>query len=316
MKKSLRKTFDFYVEYMRVRQLSENTVAHRIYCGGKFLDWCDDRDMVAPRQLDRKVVDAYQRFVHRQRRKDGKPYSVRSQILRLDAVRGFCRFLLREEFIQRDPTVNMELPKTPKSLPKAILSLEEMQKVLALPNVNRPTGLRDRAILEVFWATGIRRKELLELELYSIDTHQKTIMVHGKGNKDRVLPIGERAIEWVVRYLNDARPQLTDDPDQTALFVSERGAPLCRESLSQYVATYIRRAELGKLGSCHLIRHSVGTMLMRNGLNLRHVQEMLGHAKLETTEIYTHVVISELKAAYRKAHPSSDEGPKNGPATS
>ena len=180
-KKNLRKTFDDYVENMRVRKLSENTVAHRLYCGGKFLNWCDDRDLTDPRQLDRKIIDAYQRSVHRQRRQDGKPYSVRSQILRLDAVRGFCRFLLRVELIKRDPTADMELPKKPKSLPKSILNPAEMARVMAMPDLGRPTGLRDRAMLETFWATGIRRMELLGLDLYSIDAHQKTVAVHGKG---------------------------------------------------------------------------------------------------------------------------------------
>ena len=306
MANELREHLDAYVENMRIRKLSENTVAHRRRLGGQFLDWCEDRDLDAPVQLTPKVIESYQRFVHRKRKLDGQPYSVRSQLLRLDAVRALCRFLLRCDVILRDPTERMEMPKKPNALPKAVLGLEEIEKVMAIPTLNTPTGLRDRAILEVFWATGIRRQELLDLDLYCIDGHQKTLAVHkGKGNRARVVPIGRRAVDWVTRYLDEARPLLLRDPDEQTLFITQRGKAMNRETVSAYVANYIRKANLGKLGSCHLIRHSVGTMLMHNGLNLRHVQKLLGHQKLQTTEIYTHLTIMDLKAAYQKAHPSA-----------
>lgn len=306
MANSLRNHFANYLENMQMLNLSPNTIAHRKTHGNEFLDWCEMRDLTEPDQITRKLVEAFQRHIHRKRRKDGEPYSIRSQLLRLDAVRGFCRFLAKTDVMEFNPTDRMEMPKKPDTLPKAILSEDEVQQVLAIPDTTTVIGIRDRAMLEVLWATGIRREELTNLGIYSIDFVQQTLMVrHGKGGRDRVAPIGRKALVWVQAYLDNSRPVLLKDIQEQTLFLSLKGKKLRKETLSCYVGSYVRKADTGKTGSCHLIRHSVGTLLMRNGLNIRLIQQFLGHRKLETTQIYTHLTIVDLKEAYLKAHPSA-----------
>jgi integrase/recombinase XerD len=166
--------------------------------------------------------------------------------------------------------------------------------------------VRDRAILEVLYSTGIRRRELCELGLYDVDGGRGTVMVRaGKGNKDRVVPIGERALAWVERYVREARPSLVTLPDCGVLFLSRFGSGMSLASLGAKVREYIEEAQVGKKGSCHLFRHTMATQMLERGADVRHIQEILGHADISSTQMYTHVSIKKLKEVHAATHPSA-----------
>jgi integrase/recombinase XerD len=200
----------------------------------------------------------------------------------------------------------MELPRLPPKLPVKPLSIDEAELVLLQPDVGTSKGLRDRAILEVLFATAIRRAELVNLRLGDIDGARGTLFVcMGKGGKQRVVPISERAIYWVNKYLSEARPLLPASTKTSSLFLTMHAGALTVQVLHDAVHGYIKSAEIGRQGSCHIFRHTVATLLLEGGADLRYVQEMLGHASPTTTQIYTRVTITSLKEAYEKAHPAT-----------
>jgi len=178
--------------------------------------------------------------------------------------------------------------------------------VLALPELTEPYGLRDRAILELFYATGIRRQELANLKMTDIDPERGCLLVRqGKGRKDRFVPVGERALAWIAKYKREARPLLLSDPDEPRLFLNYQGAPLSAYALSWRIRRYFDLAGIRKLGACHLFRHTMATAMLDNGADLRHVQEMLGHSMIVTTQRYTHVSIARLTAVHAATHPGA-----------
>jgi integrase/recombinase XerD len=175
-----------------------------------------------------------------------------------------------------------------------------------VPDVGDAIGLRDRAILETLYSTGIRRMEVMNLLVYDLDAERGTLMVRqGKGKKDRMVPIGERAIAWIARYVSDARPQLVMPPDEGVLFLTQEGESLSPNRLTQLVRDYVNAAEVGKTGACHLWRHTCATLMLEGGADIRYIQEMLGHVELSTTQIYTQVSIRRLKAVHALTHPSA-----------
>jgi integrase/recombinase XerD len=180
-----------------------------------------------------------------------------------------------------------------------------METVLAVPDVTTAVGLRDRAIMETLYSTGIRRMELTHLTIQDIDRDRGTVMVReGKGKKDRIVPIGDRALAWIAAYRDRARPELLgDNPDIGALFLNNLGNPLRPFHLTMLTKGYINKADIGKEGSCHIFRHSCATILLEGGMDTRHIQEILGHASLESTQIYTRVSIQRLKALHTAIHP-------------
>lgn len=169
-----------------------------------------------------------------------------------------------------------------------------------------PSGLRDRAILETLYSTGVRRAELIGLHLYDVDAERGTLMIRdGKGRRDRVIPTGERAAAWIRKYTDEARPHLVVDPNDTVLFVTDRGDPFPETSLSYLARDYIVAAKIGKKGACHIFRHSMATAMLENGADVRFIQAMLGHAKLTSTEVYTHVAIRKLIDIHARTHPGA-----------
>jgi integrase/recombinase XerD len=167
-------------------------------------------------------------------------------------------------------------------------------------------GIRDRAMLEILYSTGMRRMELADRTVYSVQPERRTVMIRrGKGAKDRIVPIGDRALYWYGRYLEEVRPKLVVEPDPETLFLSARGAAMSLIDLSQIIGGYVRAAGVSKIGACHLFRHCVATAMLNNGADIRFIQEMLGHTRLETTQRYTHVSIEKLKQVHAQTHPTS-----------
>ncbi|WP_243382783.1 tyrosine-type recombinase/integrase [Geothrix alkalitolerans] len=203
------------------------------------------------------------------------------------------------------PAAELELPKVARRLPKAILTAKEAEAVLAVPDIKTAVGLRDRAILETFYSTGIRRMEMTKLTISDVDRERGTLFIReGKGKKDRMIPIGDRALAWIAVYRDRARPELLGDkPDDGTLFLNNLGNPLKPFHLTMLAKRYVTKAGIGKDGACHLFRHTMATLMLENGADIRYIQDMLGHASLETTQVYTRVSIRRLKAIHTATHP-------------
>ncbi|UIA90175.1 site-specific tyrosine recombinase XerC [Erwinia tracheiphila] len=271
-----------------------------------FVTWCEERGLTQAAQVSLSVLEAYQRHLHGYRKADGKPLAQGGQLNRLTAIRMLFRWLLQRHHILYNPAEQMMLPKAEKRLPSQILSEEETEAVMDAQDTETLTGLRNRAVLEMLWSTGLRRSELAGLMLADVDVGRGVLLVRqGKGNKDRVVPVGLRALVWVQRYLDAVRPGLTGRHDSGYLFVTIWGKRLARSTLTILAGSAIReQARLKKAGACHVFRHSMATQMLENGADTRHIQAILGHEKLETTQIYTKVAIGHLKAVHEKTHPA------------
>ncbi|MBI3897935.1 MAG: site-specific tyrosine recombinase XerD [Gammaproteobacteria bacterium] len=221
----------------------------------------------------------------------------------LSTLRRFYRYLLREQLREEDPTALIESPKLERTLPKS-LTEEQVERLLAAPDDTTATGLRDRAMLETLYATGLRVSELVGLTLSQVSLAQGLVRVIGKGDKERLVPLGEEAVAWLHRYTDTARAQLIKKQSTDALFVSPRGGSLTRQAFWHAIKRYARQADIdAKLLSPHTLRHAFATHLLDHGADLRVVQMLLGHADLSTTQIYTHVARARLKELHARHHP-------------
>lgn len=271
-----------------------------------FIGWCDERSITHPQHVSRPVLERYQRWLYHYRKKDGEPLSVASQRSKLVPLRGWFKWLTRSGAIPANPAADMDLPRRIRRLPRSVLTAREVEQVVALADTGTPLGLRDRALMEVFYSTGMRRMEATRLELGDIDAERCVVLIReGKGRKDRLLPLGERALHWVREYLDRGRPLLAWDLNEPRLFLGNEGRPLNPMWLSTVVARYVTRAELGKHGGPHLFRHSMATLMLENGADIRFIQAMLGHAELSTTQIYTQVAIRQLQQVHAATHPGA-----------
>ena len=216
------------------------------------------------------------------------------------------RFLARNNHVLYNPAADIELGRTEQRLPKCVLTESEAEQVINQADATTKMGIRDRAILETFYSTGMRRTELMNLRPCNIDMERGTVVIRqGKGKKDRMIPIGDRALAWIDRYQVEVRPGLlVGDSAGDVLFLTHLGKPFAPDQMSELVADYVDAAGIGKEGSCHLLRHTMATVMLENGAGIRYIQAMLGHAKLETTQIYTRVSIRKLKEVHTATHPA------------
>jgi len=295
-----------YLEALRVKGFSERTVITRASSLRVFLAWCYRRELKKPTIITRPHLLDYQRHLFFYRQRSGLPLSVSTQLDRLSAIRIFFRWLTRENVILSNPASELELPKKKRRVPREILTPAEAEAVLSQPDLTDPLGLRDRAVLELFYSTGIRRMELSTLLVLDLDWHRGTLLVrNGKGGRDRVVPVGERALAWVDLYLREVRPELVAVKDEGYLFLTNEGENILGGRLGQMVKRYVNQADLGKTGSCHMFRHAAATAMLENGADIRFIQELLGHVELGTTQIYTRVSIRKLKEIHTATHPSA-----------
>ncbi len=202
----------------------------------------------------------------------GKPLSIQGQRARLIALSVWFAWLKKHKHVTENPATDLVLPKLGTRLPKAILTLDEVETVMCVPNLDSPLGVRDRAILEVLYSTGMRRAELAMLSTHDLDAPRRTMTIrHGKGDKQRVVPIGQRALVWLLACLDNARPLLLIDHRETHLFTTKNGLPIVPNALSDLVKKYFRAAGVTKPGSCHLFRHTAATLMLENGADIRHI---------------------------------------------
>jgi integrase/recombinase XerD len=219
--------------------------------------------------------------------------------------------MARNHHILHNPASELELPRLGIRLPKAVLTASEAEQVMQQTRIHDPLGLRDRAILETLYSTGMRRLELVNLTLWDLDLERATVAIRqGKGKKDRIIPLGDRTALWVQKYLEESRPQLASEPYDKTVFLSNAGEPLSLDYLTEMVRGYVDAADVGKRGACHLFRHTMATLMLEGGADIRFIQAMLGHADLKTTQIYTHVAIRQLQEIHRATHPAKLERDK------
>lgn len=232
--------------------------------------------------------------------------SAQSVARNLSSVRGFYHFLLAENLLDHDPTETIDRPKLSRRLP-SVLTYDEVQKILSLPDVSNHLELRDKAMLETLYACGLRISELLTLQIRDVHEKQNFVRIFGKGRKERLVPISDTALKWIKRYLDQARPLLDRfHRSQGVLFLSVRGTSMSRMGFWKILKKYVGEADIQKEIHPHTFRHSFATHLLENGADLRAVQEMLGHADISTTQIYTHVDRTFLLQEYQTFHPRSD----------
>ena len=294
-----------YLEHCLVNGFSQTTVDHREESLRRFLRWCDDRDIQTPQSVNLDVIERYKFHLYHHRKRNDKPLAATTQRHLLSVVRAFFRYLAKQKKILFNPAAEIDLPKEQFRLPRDILSPSEIELVLKQPKLNTAFGLRDRAILELLYSTGIRRLECVNLLLRDLNRSSETLFIsQGKGGKDRLIPVGQRALKWINRYLDEVRPCHIFGKQTDALFITQYGKPLSASFLSDQVTRYLKKAQLDREGSCHLFRHSMATHMLDNGADIRYIQAMLGHADISTTEVYTHVSIGQLKKVHQETHPA------------
>jgi integrase/recombinase XerD len=297
---------DRFLENMAVRNYSPRTVESRTGYLNRFIKWCDERAIVRPSDVTKPIVDRYQRWLYQYRSPQGKALSFHSQYTHLVPVKAWFRWLTRENYILSNPASELEMPRVEHRLPKHILTAAEADQVINGTDAAEPLGIRDRAILETLYSTGLRRLELVKLKLYDLDVERQQVAVRdGKWHKDRIVPVGERALLWLEKYLADVRPLLAP-PREDTFFLTNIGEPFSPDSMTQLARLYVEKAQLpgGKRGACHLFRHTMATLMLEGGADIRYIQAMLGHADLSTTQIYIQVGITKLKQVHAATHPT------------
>jgi integrase/recombinase XerD len=296
---------DGYLDQLAARNYSEGTVENRRDALKTFLIWAQERELTQAGQITRPILEAYQRWLWRHTKADGKRLSWSTQRTRISTLKDWFRWLTRQNVILHNPASELELPRMEKRLPEAALTLAQVAALMTVPNTADPLGIRDRAMLELFYSTGLRRAELCRLELADFNPERRTLHVRqGKGHKDRMLPVGQQAVQWVEKYLVEVRPRLCLDTRTQALFLTGYGGPFNADVLSRLVSKWMEQAGLRRKGSCHLLRHTCATHMLEGGADIRYIQQLLGHESLETTAIYTEVNIRQLQEVHARCHPS------------
>ena len=263
------------------------------------------RGTLDARDVTDRDVTSHVAGVSASRHGDGKAYRATSIVRALSSIRAFHRFLVREGEIDRDPTAGVIRPKLPTRLPKP-LSVQDVTRLLAQPDAS-PAGLRDRAVLETLYGAGLRVSELVGLDVDDVDLEESSVRVLGKGSKERDVPIGRYANEAIAAYLTRVRPNLATRRSRSALFLNLRGGRLTRQGCTLVLTKHVEAAHLGKKISPHSLRHSFATHLLEGGADVRVVQELLGHASVATTQVYTLVTKEHLREVYFTSHPRARE---------
>ncbi len=285
-----------YLDHLRVeRRLARHTLESYARDLSALAAYAD----ATGRPIERLDRAALEEFVRRQMTRGLAPRSVARAVA---AVRGFYRFLVMDRRLERNPADDLQPPRAWPALPK-FLSFDEVDRLIAQPDVATPRGLRDRAMIELLYATGLRVSELVGVRAIDLHAEEHYLTCVGKGSKERIVPLGDQAADWIARYQSTARRELLKGRATSRLFVNMRGGPLSRVGFWKILKQYGRAAGLPRMLSPHVLRHSFATHLLERGADLRAIQLMLGHADLSTTQIYTHVLEARLRTVYDRFHP-------------
>lgn len=288
---------DEFTNYITVeRGLAPNTLESYGRDLRQYLDYVRKKKGISITEATNATVGGYLLYLQAK----GRAASTISRSLA--AIKAFYHFLVREQIIPRDPTINLDAPKQEKKLPH-VLTVESVNKLLEQPDLKTPAGIRDRTMLEVLYATGLRVTELVTLKIPDVNLTEGYIRCMGKGSKERIVPLGSVAVKYIRFYLDHARKFLASDPAEDTLFLNHHGYGLTRQGFWKIIKKYAEKTGGCEVITPHTIRHSFATHLLENGADLRAVQEMLGHADISTTQIYTHLTKNRLKSVYDKTHP-------------
>lgn len=297
-----------FLEHTRVLGWSPRTIdAYRSHLGF-FVAYLDaETDVQEVTEILPETLHAYQTHLYNWTNEVGRGLSIATQAARLSAVRSFFRFLVKTDVLLHDPASSLTLPKRKGILPRSILTKQEMARLLRAPDATTPLGLRDRAMLEVLYSTGIRNAEIRALQVYDLDLDRGLVRINeGKNAKDRVVPLGKPACTILREYLSEARPKLLSaqngDGEQT-VFLSKTGRPLLTLGVIYPIRKHAKRAGIEKAITPHTLRHTFATHMLQGRADIRYIQAMLGHRSVATTQIYTRVEVTDLKAVHRRCHP-------------
>jgi len=305
---SLTALLEPFLESLRNRGFAELTLRSRRRLIKAFCAFATERGVERPEDVSGPMLERYQGLLARSYTEAGQPLSYSTQAGHLSALKLFFKWLRKNRYIPENPAFELEMPRRGRRLPRPTLTVTEVEALLAQVDIKTPLGLRDRAILEVFYSTAIRRGELLRLCLVHLDFERGMVFVEeGKGKKDRYVPIGERALLWIRKYLEDGRPHLCSGNEAQELFLSRDGGPMGASYLNERLKRYYTAAGLTKKGCCHLFRHSAATLMLEGGADIRFIQQMLGHSELSSTQVYTHVSVQKLKEVHTRTHPAKSE---------
>jgi integrase/recombinase XerD len=297
----------YYLKLCKARGQASDTLRGKYSGLKKFFMWCVTQNIRYIEQINLDVMDSYMEYLncYRQTLKN-TPLCLAQKRNLLTFVKTFIEKMHAKDILESNSLLYMELPSKGRTLPKALFTQIEIEKMLSFTLQFGTKGYRDRVIMETFYATGIRRTELLHLDIDDVNLSDNLLRVnYGKGRKERIVPISPRACEWIVLYLSQRRPMFASIASGSTLFLANNGKQYKPGKLSEMVGRYVRLSGMKRGGACHLFRHATATIMLDNGAELRHVQEMLGHADLSTTQIYTHVSRVKLSEVYNRSHPSA-----------
>lgn len=295
-----------YLSHLKARGRAERTVKGARYDLRRFTRFLREEGIRHLDELTPAVMADYQQALAFSLTAKDTLLTLRSQGQLLCVAKGFTRFLKQTDYLLYDPGEKIQLPRKPKTLPKGILSQTEIKRLLDTPDLQTPAGYRNRVILEIFYDTAIRRAELSHMKLLDLDLNTGFIRVHGKGSKDRVVPVSDRVCELTKNYILSVRPAFIRSEDTGHLIVNRWGRRMRGDGLLRVVKRCAELAGLNKTISPHILRHTCATHMLKNGAPVRHLQEMLGHESLESTQVYTRVTITDLKEIHARYHPGDD----------
>jgi integrase/recombinase XerD len=293
-----------FLEWSEVHGFRPQGVHLRDKALQRFVAWCDERAIVRIQDITLPILERYQQHLFHYRQKSGKPLSFTTQQLMLVPLKAFFKWAARERHILGNPASEIILPKKPASLPRYVLSIAQVESVLNETDVSHPGGVRDRAMLEALYSTGVRRTELAGLTVTDWNRGGTLTVRQGKGGRDRVVPVGARAEAWLARYADEVRPELVTPGSGDTLFLTDYGEAFEKNRLGDLVRRYLDWAGITVPGSCHLFRHACATHMLENGADVRYIQVLLGHADITSTEIYTKVSITKLREIHAATHPA------------
>lgn len=294
-----------YEEYLLINNYSHDT--HRRYDSNirQFMVWCDERGLQDITNITKPILERYKKHLYYRRKANGEPLSFRSQGVKLASLKAWFKWLTQDNYLLYNPASELALPRIPQRIPRKVLSLDEVKDLMNSADLGTPEGIRDRAVMELLYSCGLRRRECATLRLVDFDSKRATVFIsEGKGKKDRLLPVGELACLWVQKYLNEARPELLTAGASDALFITNYGEAYNADCLGRVVKSHMKKAGIEAEGSAHLLRHAMATHMLENGADIRFIQTMLGHADLRATQIYTQVTVEKLREIHKATHPS------------
>jgi len=293
-----------YLQWMRVAGRSPKTSANAKSILKRLVHWLHHQKIYHIEEIKFSTLQEYQEDLIWHTNRKGNLISVRTRLSILGHIRSFFKWMIDQDLIISDPSVKLQNPKQPKVLPREIMDVNEINKILSLPDTQTSRGYRDRCVLELLYSTGIRRAEAANLKVRDVDDESGYLTIReGKGQKDRVVPLGTIASRYLQNYIVAIRPEQIKGKETGSLFLNRFGEAAGHHTIYNIVRKYVKKSGIKKKITPHTFRHSCATHMLKNGANLRYLQEMLGHKNIETTQIYTRLTITELKACHAKHHP-------------